>query len=128
MFNPSPAENALNIIMANCVSTTNTLHLNDHKFYLKDAFFNLRTNGIAPLRGLRGYAYYVKPAMGSILLNIAPTTSAFWRPLLVSQILSGGLGPLDDDKMALKGVRVYITYKRGPKATAQTSGLNDQHA
>jgi eukaryotic translation initiation factor 2C len=126
-YDPGPAENALNIIMTRCISTTNTLQLNGHKFYVRNAFFDIRANGTAPLRALRGYDYGVKPAMGGILLNVGLETSAFWRPLLVSEVLAqGSLRPFGDDEMALKGVRVYITYERGPKSKSQLSGVNDK--
>jgi hypothetical protein len=37
-YHPSPTENALNIIMAKCITNSNTLHLNNHKCYVRDAF------------------------------------------------------------------------------------------
>jgi hypothetical protein len=109
MFNRSLAENALNIIMAKCVSITNLLHLIDNKFHLGDAFFDLKTNSIAPILRLRGYAYNVRGGTGDILLNIGPATSAFWLTILVSQVLSAGLCPFDRERMALRGTRVYTT-------------------
>lgn len=37
-YHASPAENALKNIMARCITNSNTLHLNNHKFYVGDAF------------------------------------------------------------------------------------------
>jgi eukaryotic translation initiation factor 2C len=130
-FDPSPVENALNIVMSKCIQTDNTLHLNGHKFYLRDASFDLKAyhDTIAPLRALRGFTYSVKPAMGNILLNVVPATSAFWRPLLVSEVLQRGLITFNSDENALRGVRVYITYPRGKKSSKeQDSDINEQHS
>ncbi|KAF1849346.1 Piwi-domain-containing protein [Cucurbitaria berberidis CBS 394.84] len=124
-------------------------------FYVRDSFFDLRTNernAIAPLRAMRGYSYRVKPTIGNILLNVSPANSAFWRPLLVSEVLQNGSGPfggsLDNVKRALKNVRVYVNYARdgndtkckhpncknsncrGAKskdAKSQSSSMNAQH-
>ena len=111
--------------MSKCISSNNTLHLNNHKFYVRDAYFDLirmqpnKNQAIAPLRALRGYSYRVHPAMGNILLNVSPANSAFWRPLLVSEIYEHGSGPFGNSKngvkRALRGVRVYINYKREMK-------------
>ncbi|KAG9194153.1 hypothetical protein G6011_04188 [Alternaria panax] len=121
-YDPTPAENALNIIMSKCITNNNTLNLNNHKFYVRNAFRDLMTPGehaIAPLRALRGYSYRVHPAMGNILLNVSPANSAFWRPLLVSQVLFNGRGPFgggrEDVKRALKNVRIYVVYDRDSK-------------
>jgi hypothetical protein len=119
---PHPAENALNIIMTRCFASSNTLQLNNHKFYVRNAYFDLKTNegnAVAPLRALRGYSYRVHSTLGNILLNVSPANSAFWRPLLVSQIYQNGSGPFgnskDHVKRALRGVRVYIDYSRETK-------------
>lgn len=88
-YDPSPAETALNTIIATCITSNNTLHLNNHNFYVRDAFRDLRTsenNAIAPLRSLRGYSYRVHATMGNVLLNVSPANSAFWRPLLVNEV------------------------------------------
>ncbi|KAL1798359.1 hypothetical protein ACET3X_002396 [Alternaria dauci] len=121
-YNPSSAETALNIIMAKCIANNNTLHLNNHKFYVRDAGQDLKTYGqgnIAPLRALRGYSYRVHPGMGSILLNMSPANSAFWRPLMVSEVLLHGRGPFggttEDVTRALRNVRVYVVYNRDSK-------------
>ncbi|KAJ4983759.1 hypothetical protein SVAN01_10737 [Stagonosporopsis vannaccii] len=107
-------ENALNTIIAKCISTNSILQLNYHKFFVRNAYFDLATvaHSIAPLRGMRGYVYNVKQVMGSFPLNLCTATSTFWRPLL----------------MALRGVRVYINYNRGSGDIARTSGVNEQHS
>ncbi|KAH6883189.1 Piwi domain-containing protein [Alternaria rosae] len=106
-YDPSPAETALNTIIATCITSNNTLHLNNHKFYVRDAFRDLRTsenNAIAPL-----------------------------RPLLVSEVLQHGSGPfggdVEDVKRALKNVRVYINYYRDSKdQKTGAPSLDVQHA
>ncbi|KAI4615118.1 hypothetical protein J4E83_006842 [Alternaria metachromatica] len=122
-YDPSAEEYALNTIMSKCIVHDNTtLHLNNHKFYVRNAFRDLVTSGqgaIAPLRSLRGYSYRVHATMGNILLNISPANSAFWRPLMVSEVLQHGRGTFGGDieeaKRALKNVRVYVVYHRDSK-------------
>jgi hypothetical protein len=130
-FDPNPAENALNIIMKKCITTNKTLYLNDHKFYVRDAFYDLTYRGFAPLRALRGYSYKVKPNMGDMLLNVSPAMSAFWRPWLVSDLIQNnnqGLRAFNEGSRALKNVKVYITYDRGLTKDSQAFGINNTQA
>ncbi|KAF1924091.1 uncharacterized protein M421DRAFT_95648 [Didymella exigua CBS 183.55] len=124
-FSPTPTENALNIVLRKCISSNNTLHLNGNKFYLKDAWVAIGGNSLQSLRGL---TCAVKPAMGNLLLNVAPTTSAFWRPLYVSEVLAKGLAPFRNDENALRGLRVYVTYDRGQNSKSQNSDINKHHS
>lgn len=122
-YDSSPAEHALNTIMKKCISGNNVLHLNDYKFYLRDAFSPLSCGTVDALRAFRGYSYRVKPSMGSILLNISPAMSAFWRPVLVSQILNpnaGSLALFNNGRRALRNLKVYITYNRGQEGQASS--------
>ncbi|KAI1521265.1 repeatdomain containing protein, partial [Pyrenophora tritici-repentis] len=98
------------------------LHLNNHKFYVRDSFQDLRTreqHAIAPLRSMRGYSYRIHPTIGKVLLNISPANSAFWRPFLVHEVLRNGNGSfgglIEGGQRALKNIRVYITYDRDNK-------------
>jgi eukaryotic translation initiation factor 2C len=131
IYDPSNAENALNIIMKKAINNTNTLHLNDHRFYVRDAFYNLPSPAPSPLRALRGYTYNVKPHMGRLLLNVSSAMSAFWRPLLVSDLFHNGergLMPFPTGRRALRNLKVYVTYNRGHDAKSQASGINNPQA
>ncbi|KAI0583519.1 hypothetical protein TUN199_09961 [Pyrenophora tritici-repentis] len=121
-YDPTLAENVLNTIITKCIRQSNMLHLNNHKFYVRDSFQDLRTreqHAIAPLRSMRGYSYRIHPTIGKVLLNISPANSAFWRPFLVHEVLRNGNGSfgglIEGGQRALKNIRVYITYDRDNK-------------
>jgi eukaryotic translation initiation factor 2C len=130
-YDSHPTEYALNTIMRKCIDGPNTLHLNNHRFYLRDAYFDLRAGNVSgnvtALRALRGYTYRVKPSMGKILLNVSPAMSAFWRPLPISDLMrnnNAGLASIPRGLRALRNLKVYIMYRRGITKQSQTSDVN----
>lgn len=130
--NVETIKNALNIILAKCFNNSAEIfHLNSHKFFISKAFKDLKAGNdkVCPLRAIRGFSYTVKSGMGKILLNVAPTTSAFWNPLLVSEVLLHGMAAFGHDYHALIGLQVHINYDRGrtPEAKAWSQANQFSH-
>jgi hypothetical protein len=126
-YDPHPTEYALNTIMKKCIDGRNTLHLNNHRFYVRDAYFDLDASNAFVLRAMRGYTYRVKPSMGKILLNVSPAMSAFWRLGPVSDLMhhqNAGLASIPRGIQAILNLKVYIMYQRGLTNQSQTSDVN----
>jgi eukaryotic translation initiation factor 2C len=122
-----PTEYALNTIMKKCIDGRNTLHLNNHRFYVRDAYFDLDAGNAFVLRAMRGYTYRVKPSIGKILLDVSPAMSAFWRLGPVSDLMhhqNAGLASIPKGIQAIRNLKVYIMYQRGLANQSQTSDVN----
>jgi eukaryotic translation initiation factor 2C len=117
-----PLINAFNIIISKAIGKDSML-LKSNKMFVTSGHKTLGPSQTSSLCTMRGYFYTIKAGMGHVLLNLNACTSAFFRPMLVSEFLS------DNDtfinKMnrcdALYGLRVFINYERGGK-------LNDTQA
>jgi eukaryotic translation initiation factor 2C len=108
-----PVINALNIIISTALSDESIL-IKANKMF--------RMGGYEPLGSptgslctIRGYFYTIKAGMGQMLLNLNICTSAFFRPMLVSDFLNDATTFLNmwERTDALRGLRVFITYERG---------------
>lgn len=111
-------ERCINIIISKSFDHEIFRHSPD-KFFVKKSrsTFYHKVNNVkhhsTSLEIMRGYYYAVKPGMGCLLMNFNVATSAFFRPILVSQFLE------DDDtfsspvqRMAiLSKLRVYVDPK-----------------
>lgn len=85
-----------------------------NKFFIKRTFRELGgNNGI--LQSHTGFFSTIKPAMAQMVLNLNIATSAFYRPIFVSEYLRrvAGTEIAHRDQQGLRGVRVYIDYERG---------------
>lgn len=88
----SAVERCLNILISKSFDQ-NVLRLSANKFFVKGARKALQFNedGVKvdcqTLEIMRGYYYAIKPGMGSLLMNFNVATSAFFRPILVSEFL-----------------------------------------
>ncbi|KAF1972556.1 Piwi-domain-containing protein [Bimuria novae-zelandiae CBS 107.79] len=82
-----------------------------NKFFVKTARSRLAQS--ISLETVRGYFYNVKPGMGNIIVNFNLATSAFIRPILVSEFLSDhNTFTSSDAETLLKKLRVYVEYDR----------------
>lgn len=91
-----------------------TFPIGNNKFFLKHAFLLLDgNNGV--LQAHTGFFSTVKPGMGQSVLNLNIATSAFYRPILVSdylkQVQKSDIRHCD--QQGRRGIRVYIDYLRG---------------
>ncbi|QDS76208.1 hypothetical protein FKW77_008392 [Venturia effusa] len=97
-----------------------------NKFFLKSAYRDLGgPQGV--LHAHTGFFSSLKPAMGQAVLNLNIATSAFYRPILVSEYLdrvNGNAEITNRDHKGLRGVRVYIKYLRGNKPADGTPLAN----
>ncbi|KAF2867614.1 hypothetical protein BDV95DRAFT_597829 [Massariosphaeria phaeospora] len=120
----------LNMVISK--SFDNRVHQqSSNKFFVKNARGNLWHGNVrsssASLELIRGYYYTVKPGMGNIILNFNLATSAFFRPILVSEFLSDrATFPVLDLDGLLKGKRVWIEYDRVGQDAEDTARLNSE--
>jgi eukaryotic translation initiation factor 2C len=90
---PSSAERCLNILISKTFDQ-DVHRLSTNKFFVKRARNALHYN-TGGLRGnsesleiIRGYYYAIRPGTGSLMMNFNVATSAFFRPVLVSEFLA----------------------------------------
>lgn len=111
-YNYQDTATALNVIFSKgrAESRSDTFELGPSKLFYRPGNYDFGHD--SPLLGIRGYTYSVRPAMGSLLLNIDIGMSAFLKPHYVSKYLVNehyGVAALK----FLIGARVRIMYKRG---------------
>lgn len=108
-----------------------------NKFFIRKshmALFTKQQGGIRvnslSLELLRGYFFTVKPGMGNLLLNFNLATSAFLRPILVSEFLRDNATFTDVRQRheILIGKRVYIEYTRGNPDDENYTRLNSNQS
>jgi eukaryotic translation initiation factor 2C len=114
-FDTDPTTTALNIMMSKCFDGE-IIRLGANKFFLKESCRKLGNS--RALCTARGYSYKIRPRMGKILLNFNSVTSAFWKPISLSDAMEDDSIP----RHALKGLRVYIDYERGD---SEDSDINE---
>ena len=103
------AERCLDILIAKSFDAS-VVRLSGKKFYVRKARANLGSS--KSLEIIRGYHYAVKPGMGNLLMNFNVATSAFFRPILVSEFLADR-GTFSNDlerQVNLKTLRVYVEF------------------
>jgi hypothetical protein len=117
-----PTKRALNILVSKCFgeATTGMVQTGADKFFLKVGTSELRGTHRGALRAstslcaMRGYYYTIKLGVRDILLNINSGVSAFYRPVLVSDLMRDRLTFSQHEvESALRGLRVHINYLRG---------------
>jgi eukaryotic translation initiation factor 2C len=97
----------MNMVVSTALSK-GSLSLRANKFFVTGGHNNL---GIS-FCTMRAYFYSVKPAMGHVLLNLNACTSAFYKPILVSEFLGDTTTfKKDHERQALlRGLRVQLAY------------------
>lgn len=110
---------ALNIVLAKRLGR-NVERMGNDKFFVRTSHRDLGQS----LMTLRGYSFTVRPGMGEILLQISAGTSAFFRPIALSQLMDDANTFGNDYPSILKGLRVYIDYTRGRSDKAKKSDMN----
>lgn len=116
----------LNILIAQ--SLGNDVHKQSaNKFFVKTARKCLGQS--QSLETIRGYFYNIKPGMGNIILNFNIATSAFVRPILVSELLAdSSTFSIEEAEALLKKLRVYIEHERHYDEPDKVSRLNSEQA
>ncbi|KAF2851686.1 Piwi-domain-containing protein [Plenodomus tracheiphilus IPT5] len=116
-------ESALNLVISKAMDPRDSFSLKANKFFVTSGYSDLGQS----LCTMRGYFYSVRPGMGQILLTLNACTSAFYKPILVSQFLSDNTSFKSPNARlkALRGVRVQLTYEpkrsgKKPLSTAAT--------
>lgn len=107
---------ALNAIVSHfmCLSTSAPIaQFGANRFFLTDAYKDIANS---PFLTMRGYFSSIRPGNDRILLNVNTTTSAFFKPMLVSQYISTLQQRLGMNIWAITGMLkrqvVRITYDR----------------
>lgn len=121
----------LNIVISK--SFNSKVHkLSSNKFFVKEARVELtdiqRGKRVSDsLEMIRGYFYNVKPGMGNIILNFNVSTSAVFRPVLLSDFLNGNV-TFGDDKAAkiIKAKSVYVDLDRRDPDAKKQARLNSE--
>jgi hypothetical protein len=111
----SSVERCLNILISKSFDHE-ILRLSANKFFVKKARDSLKSNSGAGKREsqsleiMRGYYYAIKPGMGNLLMNFNVATSAFFRPILVSEFLADNntFGSETEKLSILRRLRVYV--------------------
>ncbi|KAF1918354.1 ribonuclease H-like domain-containing protein [Ampelomyces quisqualis] len=99
--------NALNMIVSTVLGK-GSFSLKANKFFVTGGH-----NDLGPsLCAIRGYYYSILPAMGQILLRLNGCTSAFYKPILVSDFLNDDrtFGDEQQRLSQLQGLRVQLMY------------------
>jgi eukaryotic translation initiation factor 2C len=106
----SAVERCINILISKSFNNS-VIKASGKKFYVRSARNDLMTS--QSLEIIRGYYYAVQPSIGSLLLNFNVATSAFFKPILVSEFLSDGqtFGNPTQRLSLLKRLRVYVEYQ-----------------
>lgn len=122
---------ALNGIVSTfmCLSTSTPItQIGANRFFLTDAYEDLGPD--CPFITLRGYFSSIRPGNDRMLLNINTTTSAFFKPILVSQFFQIMLQSGTKEWM-IKGLLrkqvVRITYER-PVRPGTSVDINGEEA
>lgn len=123
-WNESPTLDALNIVIAKCFGG-GIVRLGSNKFFVEAGWTAL---GNSPLCIIRGYYFSTRTGMGKILLNLNAYTSAFFRPILLSDLMAKSDDFGKDYPSMLTGLRVYIDYERGLTEEAKASSINDDQS
>ena len=98
----------LNLLVSNSL-TTGVYKQSANKFFVKKA--RNRLGQSVSLEMIRGYFYNVKPGMGNIIINFNLATSAFFRPILVSDFLSDrNTFAVEHPGQILKKLRVIVEH------------------
>jgi eukaryotic translation initiation factor 2C len=111
-------ERCLNTVISKSFDPEVYRHATD-KFFVKKARKTLyrEQNKVQypsqSLEIMRGYYYTIKPGMGCLLMNFNVATSAFFRPILVSEFLADNetFPSMEDRKALLSKLRVYVDPK-----------------
>jgi eukaryotic translation initiation factor 2C len=109
----SSVERCINILISKSFNN-DVVKSSGKKFYVRSARSEL--GGSVSLEIIRGYYYAVQPAIGSLLLNFNVATSAFFKPILVSEFLEDQrtfVLPRCQD--LLKRLRVYVEREHKEK-------------
>ncbi|PSN65856.1 Piwi-domain-containing protein [Corynespora cassiicola Philippines] len=116
-----------------CLNTLISMSLDErvhqaspNKFFVKSARSDLNnaTHGTSmSLETIRGYFYTLKPGMHTLLLNFNVATSAFFKPILVSEFMAdtATFGDEIQRRTILKRLKVFIEYDRADK---NLNGMN----
>ena len=104
----------LNLVISKTFDDSKLYRQSANKFFVKDARSLLWSGQVSSqsLEIVRGYYYNVKPGTGCIILNFNLATSAFFKPILVSNFLqdTNTFGGHQEDN--LKGLRVFVVTDR----------------
>jgi eukaryotic translation initiation factor 2C len=105
-------ERCINILISKSFNN-DVVKSSGKKFYVRNARNALGTS--KSLEIIRGYYYAVQPGIGSLLLNFNVATSAFFKPILVSDFLKDveTFGPHRFE--LIKRLRVYVEYEHKEK-------------
>lgn len=111
-----PIIRALNAFVMRHVSQTpaSVIQVGANKFFFRGGWSELQA-GV--FRTMRGYYTSLRPALGDrLLLNVNTATSAFFKPMLVSEFIQqytrGDRNKSHEAMKSLTGVEVRITYQR----------------
>ncbi|KAL5415744.1 hypothetical protein PMIN03_002520 [Paraphaeosphaeria minitans] len=116
----------LNILIAQSLS--NDVHKQSaNKFFVKTARKCLGES--QSLEAIRGYFYNIKPGMGNIILNFNISTSAFVRPILVSEFLTDNTTfNIGEPEALLRKLRVYIEHEHLFYNPEKMPKINGEHS
>ncbi|PVI04669.1 Piwi-domain-containing protein [Periconia macrospinosa] len=122
----------LNIILSKRFDPAKVHQQSSNKFFIKKARNALDFGRDAgggnsqSLEIMRGYYYNIKEGMGNIILNFNLATSAFYRPILVSEFLADTRTfPQHKLENELKGLSVVLVAKRRETKDGGESGANE---
>ncbi|KAI4940044.1 uncharacterized protein J4E92_001332 [Alternaria infectoria] len=129
-YNFNDIATCLNIVISKSFST-DVHKLSSNKFFVKRARSTLNNgtteNDSNSLEIIRGYYYNVKPGMGNIILNFNISTSAVFRPILVSEFMADSETFAADRRAhILAGKTVYIHKDRIDSDKDKEARLNDE--
>jgi eukaryotic translation initiation factor 2C len=110
----SSVERCINILISKSFNNS-VVKLSGKKFFVRSARDDL--GGSQSLEIIRGYYYAVRPSVGNLLLNFNVATSAFFRPILVSEFLNDGstFGKQGERLSLLMRLRVYVEHEHADK-------------
>jgi len=123
-WNESTTMDALNIVVSKCFGG-GIVRTVANKFFVESGWSQL---GTSPLCTIRGYYFSTRPGMGKVLLNVNACTSAFFRPILLSELMARQTTFGQDYPSILTGLKVYIDYERGATKVGQVSSINNDES
>ncbi|KAH7380394.1 Piwi domain-containing protein [Phaeosphaeria sp. MPI-PUGE-AT-0046c] len=99
---------ALNMVVSTAL-VGGTFSSQANKYFINGGQTSLGSS----LYAIRGYYYSIRPGMSQILLNLSSCTSAFYKPILVSEFLNDSVTfPNRPARLAqLRGLRVQLMYE-----------------
>lgn len=125
--NATAISKCLNILLSTRFDPALVHQQSSNKFFVKKARASLgsRDGPSRSLEIMRGYYYNIKEGMGNIILNFNLATSAFYRPILVSEFLSD-TRTFRPDKLhnELKSLRVVVVAQRKPSTDNKKTGAD----